>query len=185
MQVLPFGRHIVVVDVEVVLVDVEVVGVVVEVLVEVVLVVLLVDVLVEVVLVEVVVVPHGPRVSPWPRWPSTALWGTSMVFSAGVPGLWQMVTFCCWARAREGISAAKAVPAKSLRALRLLSDPSARARARSSKEWATFVGLSEGERPPLWSSVAIRTLSSLRAEHCCPAAAAVRQPGYLPALGGP
>jgi len=197
VQVPPFAMHIgvvvevevvgVVVDVEVVgvVVEVEVVGVVVEVLVEVVLVVLLVDVLVEVVLVEVVVVPHGPRVSPWPRWPSTALWGTSMVFSAGVPGLWQMVTFCCWARAREGISAAKAVPAKSLRALRLLSDPSARARARSSKEWATFVGLSEGERPPLWSSVAIRTLSSLRAEHCCPAAAAVRQPGYLPALGGP
>jgi len=188
VQVPPFAMHIgVVVEVEVVgvVVEVEVVGVVVEVLVEVVLVVLLVDVLVEVVLVEVVVVPHGPRVSPWPRWPSTALWGTSMVFSAGVPGLWQMVTFCCWARAREGISAAKAVPAKSLRALRLLSDPSARARARSSKEWATFVGLSEGERPPLWSSVAIRTLSSLRAEHCCPAAAAVRQPGYLPALGGP
>jgi hypothetical protein len=198
VQVPPFAMHIgvvvevevvgVVVEVEVVGVvvdvEVEVVGVVVEVLVEVVLVVLLVDVLVEVVLVEVVVVPHGPRVSPWPRWPSTALWGTSMVFSAGVPGLWQMVTFCCWARAREGISAAKAVPAKSLRALRLLSDPSARARARSSKEWATFVGLSEGERPPLWSSVAIRTLSSLRAEHCCPAAA-VRQPGYLPAIGGP
>ena len=86
-----------------------VVGVVVEVLVEVVLVVLLVEVLVEVVLVEVVLVVlvvgaavvvvvgllHGPRVSPWPRWPSTALWGTSMVFSAGVPGLWQMVSFCC------------------------------------------------------------------------------------------
>jgi hypothetical protein len=73
--------------VEVVLVDVEVVGVVVEVLVEV-LVVLLVDVLVEV----VEVVPHGPGWSPWSRWPSTALSGTSMVFSAGVPGLWQMVT---------------------------------------------------------------------------------------------
>ena len=84
LQVPPFGRHIVVVDVEVVLVDVEVV------LVEV-LVVLLVDVLVEV----VVVVPHGSRWSPWPRWPSTALWGTSLVFWAGVPGLWQMVTFCC------------------------------------------------------------------------------------------
>jgi hypothetical protein len=45
--------------------------------------------------VEVVAVSHGPGWSPWPRWPSTALWGTSMVFSAGVPGLWQMVTFCC------------------------------------------------------------------------------------------
>jgi hypothetical protein len=54
-----------------------------------VLVVLLVDVLVEV----VVVVSHGPWRSPWPRWPSTALLGTSMVSSAGVPGLWQMVTF--------------------------------------------------------------------------------------------
>src|SRR5215208_6051859 len=74
LQVPPFGRHIVVVDVEVVLVDVEVV---------------LVDVLVEV----VVVVPHGSRWSPWPRWPSTALWGISMVCSSGVPGLWQMVTF--------------------------------------------------------------------------------------------
>jgi hypothetical protein len=52
----PFGWHIgVVVDVEVVLVEV--------------LVVLLVDVLVEV----VVVVPHGPRWSPWRRWPATAL----------------------------------------------------------------------------------------------------------------
>ena len=80
---LPIGRHISVVEVEVV-----VVGVVVEVLVEV-----LVVLLVEVVLVEVVVVlSHGPRWSPWPRWPSTALSGTSMVFSAGVPGLWQMVT---------------------------------------------------------------------------------------------
>jgi hypothetical protein len=118
----PGGRHIgvvevvlvdvevvgvvVLVDVEVVgvvvLVDVEVVGVVVEVLVEV-LVVLLVDVLVEVVLVVVVVgaavvvvvsVSHVPRRSPWRRWPSTALLGTSMVFSSGVPGLWQMVSFC-------------------------------------------------------------------------------------------
>jgi hypothetical protein len=91
----PLGRHIVVV--EVVLVEVEVVGVVVEVLV-----VLLVDVLVEVVLVvvgaAVVVVvglsPHAPRRSPWSRWLSTALWGTSLVFSSGVPGFWQMVTFC-------------------------------------------------------------------------------------------
>jgi hypothetical protein len=100
---LPLGMHIGVVDVEVVLVEVEVVGVVVEVEVvlvdvEVVVVGVVVEVLVEVevVLVEVVVVvSHGPRWSPWPRWPSTALRGTSMVFSAGVPGLWQMVTFCC------------------------------------------------------------------------------------------
>jgi hypothetical protein len=84
--------------VEVVLVDVEVVLVVV-------LVVLLVDVLVEVVLVVLVVVgaavvvvvglsPHGPSRSPWSRWLATARWETSMVFSAGVPGLWQMIAFC-------------------------------------------------------------------------------------------
>ena len=97
----PLGMHIGVV--EVVLVDVEVVGVVVEVLVEVVLVdveVVLVDVLVVLlvdVLVEVVVVlsPHGPSRSPWSRWLATARWETSMVCSSGVPGLWQMVTFCC------------------------------------------------------------------------------------------
>jgi hypothetical protein len=144
--------HIGVVDVEVVLVDVVVVGVSVVVVVGVsvvvvvgVSVVVVVGVAVVVVVgvsvvevvgvsvVEVVVVLHEPRVSPWPRWPSTALWGTSMVFSSGVPGLWQMVTFCCWARAREGISAARAVPAKSLSALRRLIDPSASALARSSK----------------------------------------------------
>jgi hypothetical protein len=76
----------------VVVLVVVVVGVVEVVLVEV-EVVLLVDVLVEVVLVVVVVVPHGPSLSPWRRWLSTALWETSMVFSSGVPGLWQMVTF--------------------------------------------------------------------------------------------
>jgi hypothetical protein len=111
----PFDRHGDVVDVEVVLVDVEVVGVVVDVDVEVVgvvvevlvevLVVLLVDVLVEVVLVVLVVVgaavvvvvglSHGCRKSPWRWWLATALWETSMVCSSGVPGLWQMVTFCC------------------------------------------------------------------------------------------
>jgi hypothetical protein len=108
---LPVGMHIgvvevVLVDVEVVgvvvLVDVEVVGVVVEVLVEVVLVDVevvgvVVEVLVEVEVVllvveVVVVVPHGPGWSPWSRWLSTALWETSMVFSSGVPGLWQMLT---------------------------------------------------------------------------------------------
>ena len=90
--------EVVLVDVEVVgvvvLVEVEVVGVVVEVLVDVevvlveVLVVLLVDVLVEV----VVVVPHGPVVSPCPRCVPSALSETLKVFSSGVPGLWQMVT---------------------------------------------------------------------------------------------
>jgi hypothetical protein len=87
----PLGRHIGVV--EVVLVDVEVVGVVVDVE------VVLVDVevvgvsVVEVVLVEVVVVvPHGPVVSPCPRCVPSALSETLKVFSSGVPGLWQMVT---------------------------------------------------------------------------------------------
>jgi hypothetical protein len=122
LQVPPLGWHIGVVDVEVVLV---------EVLVEVVLVVLVV---VGAAVVVVVVVPHAPRVSPWRRWPSTALWETSMVFSSGVPGLWQMVSFCCRASAREGISAAIAVPAKSLSARRRVIEPSARALARSSKE---------------------------------------------------
>ena len=89
MQVKRFPMGGVVV-VEVVLVVVEVVGVVVEVLVEVVLVVLLVDVLVEV----VVVVPHGPLVSPCPRCAPSALSETLKVFSSGVPGLWQIVTFC-------------------------------------------------------------------------------------------
>jgi hypothetical protein len=77
VQVASFGRHA---------------GVVVEVLVEVVLVVLVVGAAVVVV---VVVVSHGPRWSPWRRWLSTALWETSLVSSSGVPGLWQMVTFCC------------------------------------------------------------------------------------------
>jgi hypothetical protein len=107
VQKLSFGKHMGVVEVVVVLVEVVVVGVVVvvEVVLVVVLVVLLVVVLVEVVLVVVVVgaavvvvvglSPHAPRVSPWRWWLSTALWETSMVFSSGVPGLWQMVTFCC------------------------------------------------------------------------------------------
>jgi hypothetical protein len=88
----------VVVEVEVVLVEVEVVvvGVVVEVLVEVLVEVVLVVLVVvgAAVVVVVVVVPHEPRLSPWRRWLATALWETSMVFSSGVPGLWQMVTFC-------------------------------------------------------------------------------------------
>jgi hypothetical protein len=118
LQSLPFGMHIgVVVEVEVVLVEVVLVGVV-----------------VGAAVVVVVGLSHGPRWSPWPRWPSTALLGTSLVCSAGVPGLWQMVTFCCWARAREGISAAMALPAKSFSAPRRVIDPSASALASSSKE---------------------------------------------------
>jgi hypothetical protein len=130
LQVPPLGWHIGVVDVEVVLVEVLVV-LLVEVLVEVVLVVLVV---VGAAVVVVVGLSHGPRRSPWRRWLATALWETSMVFSSGVPGLWQMVSFSCWASAREGINAAMAVPAKSLSAPRRLIEPSAKARARSSKE---------------------------------------------------
>ena len=88
---MPFGRHIGVV--EVVLVDVEVVGVVVEVEVVDVSVVEVVLVVVGAAVVVVVGLSHGPRRSPWRWWLSTALWETSMVFSAGVPGLWQMATF--------------------------------------------------------------------------------------------
>jgi hypothetical protein len=80
-----------------VLVDVEVVlvGVVVEVLVVLLVEVVLVVVVVGAAVVVVVSVSHVPRWSPWRRWPSTALWGTSLVSSSGVPGLWQMVTYCC------------------------------------------------------------------------------------------
>jgi hypothetical protein len=79
LQPLPFGMHIgVVVEVEVVLVEVEVV---------------LVVVVVGAAVVVVVGLSHGPKRSPWRRWPSTALWGTSLVCSSGVPGLWQMVSF--------------------------------------------------------------------------------------------
>jgi hypothetical protein len=88
----------VLVDVEVVgVVDVEVVlvGVVVEVLVVLLVEVVLVVVVVGAAVVVVVSVSHVPRWSPWRRWPSTALWGTSLVSSSGVPGLWQMVTYCC------------------------------------------------------------------------------------------
>ena len=38
---------------------------------------------------------HGPSWSPWRWWLATALGETSLVSSSGVPGLWQMVTFCC------------------------------------------------------------------------------------------
>jgi hypothetical protein len=102
--VLPVGRHgvvvveVVLVDVEVVgvVVDVEVVGVVVEVLVEVEVVGVVVLVVVVVVgAAVVVVVAHGPSVSPCPIWAPRALSETLKVFSSGVPGLWQIVTFCC------------------------------------------------------------------------------------------
>ena len=50
-----------------------------------------------------------------------------------VLGTWQTRTQSSSARAREGISAAMAVPAKSFSAPRRLREPSARARASSSK----------------------------------------------------
>jgi hypothetical protein len=101
--------------------------------------------------VVVVVVSHGPRRSPWPRWPSTALWGTSLVFSAGVPGLWQMMTFCCRARAREGISAAMALPTKSLSAPRRLIDPSASPLASSSKKLSSLaIGRASSQNGGTW-----------------------------------
>ena len=52
-----------------------------------------------------------------------------------VLGTWQMRTHSSSASAREGISAAMALPAMSLSARRRLSEPSATARASSSKEW--------------------------------------------------
>jgi hypothetical protein len=134
----PFGWHIGVVDVEVVLVDVDVVVV----LVVEVLVVLLVEVVLVVgaAVVVVVVFGHSPLGSPCLMCASCAflLEKHSVFCFVGSPaGLWQTQNFFFFlpsARAREGIRAAMAVPAKSLRALRRLIDPSARARARSSKE---------------------------------------------------
>jgi hypothetical protein len=113
----PFGRPEQVVVVEVVLVEV--------------LVVLLVDVLVEVVLVEVVVVVRGLRHLPslhcsWPQ-------HRPLPPPQRCPRLLQSLLASASAK-RAGTSAARAVPAKSLSALRRLIDPSAKARARSSKE---------------------------------------------------
>jgi hypothetical protein len=89
-----------------------------------------------------------------------------------------------------GSGLAKAIPGMEARVLPNNTPPSnrntsrretlplARSLAKLSKEWSIpNVGLSEGERPPLCSSVAIRVLPSLRAELCHPAAIAVRQPG--------
>jgi hypothetical protein len=68
--------EVVLVEVVVVgVVEVEVVGVVVEVLVVLLVEVVLVVLVVGAAVVVVVVVSHGPRSSPWRRWPSTALWG--------------------------------------------------------------------------------------------------------------
>jgi hypothetical protein len=140
----PFGRHIGVV-VEVVLVEVEVVLLVVE------LVVLLVEVVVEKHVRgfgsrHLSVPPHPPQQSQGcsVRW-RAAFSGVTQRVSASlrlhVPsrwGMWQILTVpggqVIAAIAREGISAAMAVPAKSLSALRRLIEPSASALARSSKE---------------------------------------------------
>jgi hypothetical protein len=184
-QKLPVGRHTGVVEVEVVLVEVEVVGVVVLVDVEVVGVVVEV-VLVEVLVVLLVVVvvekhvrgfgsrhlsvpPHPPQQSQGcsVRW-RAAFSGLTQRVSASlrlhVPsrlGMWQILTVPggqVIANALvEGISAARAVPANSLSALRRLIDPSASALARSSKErlvvcWLTCFPHSQraglGEAPP-------------------------------------
>ena len=70
---------------------------------------------------------------------SSALWGTSQTLT--VPD-GQVIAI-----AREGISAAMAVPAKSFSARRRLSEPSARERASSSKPWplvgSSLVGSSD------------------------------------------
>jgi hypothetical protein len=131
----------VVVEVEVVLVDVEVVGVV----------------------VEVVVPEHGPQESSewFLRWASRAFLGMHSVCALlGFPGgLWQMhgsLHFsgspCPPASAREGISAAMAVPAKSFSARRRLSEPSASPLANASK--ARSVGsVAIGCPPPLMAGL--------------------------------
>jgi hypothetical protein len=139
----PFGMHIGVVVVEVVLVDV--------------LVVLLVDVLVEVVLVEKHVGGPGSRQSSVPPHPPQQSQGWSAcLVAASEPGvtqrvsalprrhlpssrgMWQILTVpggqVIAIALVEGISAAMALPAKSLSALRRLMEPSAIARARSSKD---------------------------------------------------
>jgi hypothetical protein len=139
------GRHIGVV-VEVVLVEVEVVGVVVDV--EVVLVVVLVEKHVGGLgSRQSSVPPHPPQQSHgWPACLAAASGLTQSVSAAPrrqVPsafrGTWQILTVpggqvIAAIALLEGISAAMAVPAKSLSAIRRLIDPSAKARARSSKE---------------------------------------------------
>ena len=143
----PFGRHTGVVDVEVVLVEVEVEVVLVEV--EVVL----------VVVVDLVQLRHLPLQSQGcsSRWTRSRLLLTQR-FSrrpkkhwpvSRSKGTWQMRTqsSSSSARAREGISAAMAVPAMSLSARRRLSEPSASPLARSSKDrllvcWLTCCPLS-------------------------------------------
>ncbi len=126
-----------------------VVGVVVVlVVVGVVVVLVVVGVVVVLVVVEVVVVvvvsPHSPKVSPCPRWPRTALSGRYMVFSAGVPGLWQMVTFSGLAAAkRAGTSELSAVATNSFSARRRLKLPLTKPRASSSKFGRPLVGSSD------------------------------------------
>ena len=146
MQGRKFARHgvdvveVVLVDVEVVLVDVEVV---------------LVEVLV-VLLVEKHVLGLGSRQSSVPPHPpqqsqgcpaclaassglTQSVWAAPRRQRPSLRGTWQILTVpegqvLAAIAPVEGISAAMAVPAKSLSALRRLIDPSAKARARSSKE---------------------------------------------------
>src|SRR5215212_10309458 len=116
-------------------------GVVVEVVLVEVLVVLLVEVLVDVLVKQLA---HLPLQSQgwFSRWNRRRLLLTQRVSALAKShssvsrskGTWQTRTQSSSASAREGISAAMALPAKSLSALRRLSEPSATARARSSKD---------------------------------------------------
>jgi hypothetical protein len=96
------------------------------------------------VVVVVVVSPHSPKVSPCPRWPRSALSGRYRVFSAGVPGLWQMGTFSGLAAAkRAGTSELSAVATNSFSARRRLKLPLTKPRASSSKSGRPLVGSSD------------------------------------------
>jgi hypothetical protein len=96
------------------------------------------------VVVVVVVSPHSPKVSPCPRWPRSALSGRYRVFSAGVPGLWQMGNFSGLAAAkRAGTSEPSAVATNSFSARRRLKLPLTKPRASSSKSGRPLVGSSD------------------------------------------
>jgi hypothetical protein len=88
--------------------------------------------------------PHSPKVSPCPRWPRSALSGRYRVFSAGVPGLWQMGNFSGLAAAkRAGTSEPSAVATNSFSARRRLKLPLTKPRASSSKSGRPLVGSSD------------------------------------------
>jgi hypothetical protein len=96
------------------------------------------------VVVVLVVSPHSPKMSPCPRWPRSALSGRYRVFSAGVPGLWQMGNFSGLAAAkRAGTSEPSAVATNSFSARRRLKLPLTKPRASSSKSGRPLVGSSD------------------------------------------